>query len=77
MKNFSLAAKSGSHWVAIGTATLTNGRVALDLQAQKFFPAKTRGRENAVKSCKYLASETRAVSVDWEMPRLTIRTVAL
>ena len=71
---FQVAAQSASgEWIKIGTIQIKNGRGIADGGVQKFFPAKTKGRENALKSAKWLASEG-AVSADWHHRSLTIRT---
>ena len=71
---FQIAAQSASgEWIKIGTIQIKNGRGIADESVQKFFPVKTKGRENALKSANWLASEG-AVSADWQHRGLTFRT---
>ena len=73
--SFELAAQSvNGGWVKIGTIKVSeSGRCTADEGVKKFFPAKTKGRENAFKSARWIASEG-AISADWQYRRLMIRT---
>ena len=60
-------------WNKIGFVTLKK-RCRADDAIKQFFPPHTRSYENLLKSCRFLAADTAARSVDWKCRSLLIRT---
>jgi hypothetical protein len=51
-----------------------NRRCIPDSRLKDFFPPNTRGYENLLKSCRFLAGDKAAQSVDWQYRSLMVRT---
>ena len=74
---FLIAAKAQGQWKKIGFAYLGQ-RVSLDAETSKFFPANTKSRDNIIKCCKWMESETIKPSyVDLAVRSLPIRVLRI
>jgi hypothetical protein len=51
-----------------------NRRCIPDSSLKDFFPPNTKGYENLLKSCRFLAGDKAAQSVDWQYRSLMVRT---
>lgn len=63
-------------WNKIGFVTLEK-RCKADDAIKAFFPPNTRGYDEVLKSCRWLAGECGAVSVDWQHRSMKLKTVKL
>lgn len=63
-------------WNKIGFVSLKK-QCRTDDAIKQFFSPHTRGYKNVLKSCRFLASDSAAQSVDWQIGTLIIKTIKL
>jgi len=63
-------------WNKVGLVTL-NKRCNADKDVKAFFPTNTRGYARVLESCRWLAAEQSAVSVDWQHRNMSLKTTKI